>query len=108
MRNPAFCIYENKDATAKLISAFVFATRIVQSLYYLNPKVQASRHIQWLYSPVCVRPVGNPDAALVLCGVASILEADTLSTPGAHFKYEPRCEKTGLRGFRPGPTQTRL
>ena len=24
------------------------------------------------------------------------------------FKYEPRCEKTCLRGFRPGPTQTRL
>ena len=28
------------------------------------------------------------------------------------FRYriitEPRCEKTGLRGFRPGPTQTRL
>ena len=23
-------------------------------------------------------------------------------------RYEPRCEKTGLRGFRPGPTQTRL
>ena len=22
--------------------------------------------------------------------------------------YEPRCEKTGSRGFRPGPTQTRL
>ena len=22
--------------------------------------------------------------------------------------YEPRCEKTGLRGFRPGPAQTRL
>ena len=22
--------------------------------------------------------------------------------------YEPRCEKTGLRGLRPGPTQTRL
>ena len=22
--------------------------------------------------------------------------------------YEPRCEKTGLRNFRPGPTQTRL
>ena len=22
--------------------------------------------------------------------------------------YEPRCEKTGLRGFRPGPTQTGL
>ena len=23
-------------------------------------------------------------------------------------RYEPRCEKIGLRGFRPGPTQTRL
>ena len=22
--------------------------------------------------------------------------------------YEPRCEKTGIRGFRPGPTQTGL
>ena len=22
--------------------------------------------------------------------------------------YEPRCEKTGLWGFRPGPTQTKL
>ena len=24
------------------------------------------------------------------------------------FLYESRCEKTGLRGFRPGPTQTGL
>ena len=24
------------------------------------------------------------------------------------IQYEPRCEKTGLRDFRPGPTQTRL
>ena len=43
---------------AKLISAFVFAIRIVQSLYYLNPKFQASSHFLWLYSPVCV---GNPE-----------------------------------------------
>ena len=40
MRKPDFCICENKDAdqlavTAKLISAFVFATQIVQSLYFL-------------------------------------------------------------------------
>ena len=43
MRKPAFCISKNKDAdqlcgnreadlTAKLIRAFVFATRIVQSI----------------------------------------------------------------------------
>ena len=31
--------------TAKLISAFVFATRIVQSLYFLNTKLQASSHL---------------------------------------------------------------
>ena len=40
---PTICIGENKGAdqfavTAKLISAFVFATRIVQSLYFLNTK----------------------------------------------------------------------
>ena len=40
--------------TAKLISAFVFATLITQSFYYLNSKFQASSYLLWLYSPVCV------------------------------------------------------
>ena len=40
--------------TAQLISAFVFATRIVQSLYFLNPNFQASSYLLWLHSPVCV------------------------------------------------------
>ena len=43
-----------------LISAFVFATRIVQFLYYLNPKFQASSHLMWLYSPVCMGPGRKP------------------------------------------------
>ena len=43
--------------TAQLISAFVFAIRIVQSFYFLNPKFQASSYHLWLHSPVCVRPV---------------------------------------------------
>ena len=46
--------------TTKLISAFVFATRIVQSLYYLNPKFQSTSHFLWLYSPVCVGPGRKP------------------------------------------------
>ena len=46
--------------TAKLISVFVFATRIVQSLYFLNPKFRASSHLQWLSSLVCVGPGRNP------------------------------------------------
>ena len=46
--------------TAKLISAFVFATWIVQFLFYLNPKFQASSHLLWLYSPVCIGPGRKP------------------------------------------------
>ena len=46
--------------TAKLIITFVFNTRIVQSLYFLNPKFQASSHLLWLYSPVCVGPGRKP------------------------------------------------
>ena len=65
MRKPAFCVCENKDAdqlavTAKLISAFIFATRIVQSLFLLNPKFHASSHLLWLYRTVCVGPGQKP------------------------------------------------
>ena len=45
---------------AKLISAFVFATRIVLSLFYLNPKSKGSRIHLYMCSSVCVRPVQNP------------------------------------------------
>ena len=48
-RKPAFCLYrcENESrercaVSAQLISAFVFATQIVESLFFLNPKFQAS------------------------------------------------------------------
>ena len=40
--------------TVKMITAFVFPTRIVKSLYFLNPKFHACRHLLWLYSLVCV------------------------------------------------------
>ena len=61
MRKPAFCICQRKTqisfvVTTKLISAFVFATWIVQSLFFLNPKFHASSCILWLCSPVCVGP----------------------------------------------------
>ena len=59
VRKPDFCICENKDADqlrGKLISAFVFATWIVHSLFFLNPKFQACSNLLWLYSPVCVGP----------------------------------------------------
>ena len=46
--------------TAKLISAFVFATRIVLFLFFLNPKFQASSLLLRLYRPVCVGPGRKP------------------------------------------------
>ena len=46
--------------TVKLISAFVFAARIVQFIYFLNPKFLASSHLLCSYSSVCVRPVRKP------------------------------------------------
>ena len=66
MRKLEFCLSENKGAdqlyskiscavSAHLISALVFATRIVQVLLFLNQKFQASSHLLWLYSPLCVR-----------------------------------------------------
>ena len=46
--------------TAKLISTFVFATRIAQFLSFQNPKFQASSHLLLLHRPVCVRPGRKP------------------------------------------------
>ena len=56
MRKPTFCIYAKTKTqislavTAKLISAFVFAIWIVEYLFFLNTKFQASSH------QVAVRP----------------------------------------------------
>ena len=114
MRKQAFCICEYKDADqlrGYLISFFVFATWIVQSLFYLNPKLQASRHVMWLYSPVCVGPGRKPKDLFSHDEAHTISPARPVSAVGSTSRialYEPRCEKTGLRDFRPGPTQTGL
>ena len=41
--------------TAQLISAFIFASRIVKSIFFLMPKFQASSLFLWLLRLVCVR-----------------------------------------------------
>ena len=38
----------------------ISASRIIQSFYFLNPQFQASSHLLWLYSPVCVGPGRKP------------------------------------------------
>ena len=64
MRKTAFCICGNKDAdqlrgNREADQLLCFATRIEQS-FFLNPKFQASSHLLWLYSPVCVGPGQKP------------------------------------------------
>ena len=57
------------------------------------------------------------NSELILHSLQHLLQFKLLAAAEAHSillidyvddRYEPRCEKTGLRGFRPGPTQTGL
>ena len=64
-RKPAFAYAKTKVqiscmVTAQLISALIFATYMVQFLFFLNLKFQASSHFLWLYSPVCIGPGRKP------------------------------------------------
>ena len=66
MGKPTICIGENKGADqlrgyrkADQRLCF-FTTRIVQFLFYLNLKFQASSSFLCLYRPVCVRPGRKP------------------------------------------------
>ena len=57
MRKPALYICENKgvgqlSGDREVDQRLFLATRIVQSLFFLNPKFQASSHLLSLYSPV--------------------------------------------------------
>ena len=84
MRKPVFCICENKDtdqlrgnretdqrlcfchldSTIPLLSKSEISSlhpfSVVQSLFFLNPKFQASIHFLWLPSPVRVWPGRKP------------------------------------------------
>ena len=116
MRKPAFCICENKDAdqlrgNREADQRLCF--RYTDSTIPLLPKSEISRFqpssvaVQlclcrtWSETPktsfLRTRLICNQCMGIILC------------FPEMCFPiYEPRCEKTGLRGFRPGPTQTRL
>ena len=54
--NQIFAYAKTKTQISFGVTAFVFATQIVQSLSFLNTEFQASSHLQWFPSPVCVRP----------------------------------------------------
>ena len=80
MRKPMFCICQNKDAdqlrgNCKADQRLCFC----YFLYFLNSKFQASSHLQWLYSLVCVRPGQIPNC--------------WFSHAGAHM-WKQRCRST--------------
>ena len=50
--------------------------------------------------------LGKPHEHLIPTGGVRVLPRPQFLQ--CHKTFEPRCEKTGLRGFRPGPTQTGL
>ena len=96
MRKPASCICENKDAgqlrgNRELISAFVFATRIVQALYYLNTKVQGSSHLLLLYRPVCVRP-GRKPRKPVFSHEAHIIQFAVIVSEELRALFQVKCK----------------
>ena len=66
MRNPTFSISKNKDADQlrgdrEADQRLCFRYIDVKSLYFLNPKFQASSHLPLLYSLVCVGPGQKPE-----------------------------------------------
>ena len=92
MRNPNFGLCENKDADqlcsyiAQLISAFVFATGIVQFLFSINPKFQASNILLGLYRPIRVG-AGRKPRRLVFWRRGS---NDAALKASHHTEYEPQ------------------
>ena len=65
MRKQAFYICENKNpdqlrGNREADQRLCFRYMIVQSLYFLNPNIQASSRLVWSCSPVCVGPGRQP------------------------------------------------
>ena len=99
--------------TAKLISAFVFATRIVQFLLYLTPKFQASSSFLCLYRPVCVGPDRKPhcwfshEAAHMFSSFNFLMGDNSIDMiPPALDNGEPNSTMANLIVYSPPPKKT--
>ena len=66
--------------TAKLISVFVFATRIVQSLFFLNPKFQASSHL----------------LIIIIIIIMTLFQEDNIFGRVASLTYGPQLTNVGM------------
>ena len=84
MRKWAFTYAKTKvliscAVTAQLISTFVFASRRIVQSFFLYPKLQSSSLLLWLYKPVHINLVRNPEEGFLMLwlnrfsGAASLL-----------------------------------
>ena len=132
MRKTGFCLCENKSAdrlcsyigcavTAQQISAFVFLTQIVQSLFLLHPKFKLLALCCDCTDQFLSDLVGKSEDRFSHVGAdfvqANVIEIEIIwrcyilcnrHHRGYCYKYEPRRKKTNLRGFRPCSAQTGL
>ena len=136
LRKPAFCICENKDADqlrgnheADQCLCFRYTDSTIpllskskiSSLLPYSVTVQPGLCQTWSETP----KTGFLRTRLILCLLIYskrrrqksklvclcfkfIVISQTTALKDYQSIYEPRCEKTGLRDFRPGPTQTGL
>ena len=101
-----FCVCEHKGADQLRCNRavdqclrFLYIDKIVQFLYCLNPKFQASSHLLLLYNPVCVGPdrktikTGVLMTRLIWCEEALVISLVLLLS-------EARPKKTGLLHMR--------
>ena len=96
MRKPAFHICENKDED-QLCGNCTADQRLCFGYIDSTIAVQPGLCRTWLETP-----------KTGFLATRLILSARTKGEGRTKTDIEPRCEKTGLRGFRPGPTQTGL
>ena len=83
--------------TAKLFSAFVFATQKVQSLYYLHTKFQAPSHFLRLHSLICVGP-GRKSRRALFSRCGSNIQSLTFHVPFiVTFLAQQRCTCVSLK-----------
>ena len=113
MRNLAFGICGNKSADQLRSNCAAdqrLCFRYMDSTIPLLPKseISSSSHLLWLYSPVCIGPSQKPRRPVFSQRGSNDILHQTCIVISISLTNEPRCEKTGLWGFRPGPTQTRL
>ena len=83
--------------TVQLICAFVFATQILQFLFLLSPKFQASCRFLRLYRLACVGPVGKTQRLVILCCCMQLIASMSLCLQ--RFRLFEKQQESQIKGI---------